>query len=251
MKCETCTTEITSQMRHSIASNTCPYCGLDIMSPEKAEQYLNLVELLDHTSFTNKPDFDSQLREKFASLMITNFAFMRISPQEEDSDLIVLGATSPKKEQSFIQRPTPPKISKPIEVPDTPEIVEKVQQVDSHGRPMNAYMSLDPEELENEVKSIPSSPRKPTKSVPGAPSLPNYAAMQEEMYEGNAPKEELDIEQQAQQILSQFPELQEQAAAAGLGAGGDPAKQKDLQKLQSYQSRSKGLSGSGIRRKER
>ena len=212
------------------------------MADEKAEQYLNLVDLLEQTSFTNKPAFDAQLREKFASLMITNFIFMRVTPQESETDLVVL---SEEPEPTPTPAPTKPKAKRKTKKRRKKEASAPeadVQKVDSRGRPMNTYIDADLDDLEHEVKSMPTPKKKRApKAPPSGAGLPNYAALQQEMYE----TEDLGGDSQhpqmtAEELMQTFPELSSAEASAAL--------QKDLQKAAKYLNPQKGLSGDGIKR---
>lgn len=90
MQCESCNEYITPKMKGALKSNICPFCNEQIMNPLKAEQYFNLVELLDLTDFTNRKDVDVQIRTKVANLMLENFVFKKLDTPQKQSDLIVL-----------------------------------------------------------------------------------------------------------------------------------------------------------------
>ena len=240
MKCENCQKEISNDMRGALAHNSCPWCSSSIMSSEKAEQYFNLIQLLDQTPFTNRQDVDAQIRAKVATLMVSNFIFMQIaSPIEED--VIVLD--EPKQKQSNLK--SPPFTKLPTPLPSTKmvnsQIIDSqnddddlegspaVQKVDSRGRPMNTITEADLGNLDDsELKSIPMN-TKPRPSVsPSGKKLTaqDYARIQDDVYESaDTPP---------------MPVSSSDDLAGNL--------QKDLQRLQKYQSVPKGLSGQGIKR---
>jgi len=90
MQCESCNVEISSKMRAAFQKNTCPFCGDVVLNPKKAEQYVNLLNVLDETTFTNRPEVDSQIKEKVANLLVTKFVFMKLDQEAQPRDVIIL-----------------------------------------------------------------------------------------------------------------------------------------------------------------
>lgn len=136
MHCESCNQHISSKMKGAIKSNTCPFCGEQIMNPLKAEQFVNLTELLDATDFTNKKEVDVQIRTKVATLLLENFVFKKLENTSKGSDLISIDdtthivASDSSTSTSFAQpteqsMPTNTKHSSFKEKSFQPEILEK------------------------------------------------------------------------------------------------------------------------------
>lgn len=94
MNCESCGSTISSKMKGAIRSNTCPYCAGEIMPKLKAEQYLNLLDVLEATTFTTKVEIDIQIREKVAALLISNFVFKKLDKPTKEPDLIKIDEDS-------------------------------------------------------------------------------------------------------------------------------------------------------------
>jgi hypothetical protein len=240
MKCENCEKEISNDMRGALKSNACPWCSNSIMSPEKAEQYFNLIQLLDLTSFTNRQDVDTQIRTKVASLLVSNFIFMQIAPTIEE-DVIVLDEPKPRVKHPPLTTsgPLPPLMKKVIDqiTADSDEedwtdeavvVNPKLQKLDSHGRPMNTITEADLGNLDDsELKSIPTNtkPKVQPTSTGKKLSVQDYARIQNDMYDSSEPT---------------------QAAAPPIDLAANL--QKDLQRLQKYQGTPKGLTGQGIKR---
>lgn len=171
MQCESCNKAIPSTMRGAIANNSCPWCAEDLMSPDKAEQYFNLLNILDEATFTNKGSVDIKIREKVAALIIENFLFMLIE-KEQVEDLVVieddleavdedvLEVSMLKKKVSKKATKAPKKVSK--KVSKAKKAVKKVakkaatknpdgvQTVSSTGKPMNQLSVGD----EGEARSM-------------------------------------------------------------------------------------------------
>jgi len=75
-------------MKGALRSNTCPYCAGEIMPKLKAEQYTNLLDVLEATTFTTKMEVDIQIREKVADLLVSNFVFKKLENPEKEPNLI-------------------------------------------------------------------------------------------------------------------------------------------------------------------
>lgn len=140
MKCESCQADISPKMRAAFVNNTCPFCGGSLMHALKAEQYVNLLEVLDSTTFTNRPEVDSQIKEKVANLLVTKFVFKKLDEEALPADVIVLDepevavnviAATPTPVVPVIQTPSPASpISKPTK--STPSVpTEKVASAPS------------------------------------------------------------------------------------------------------------------------
>jgi len=230
MQCENCNQTITSKMKGAIASNSCPFCADPIMDQQKAEQYSNLLEVLDQTSFTNKAEFDEKIREKFAALMLTNFIFMKVDNQ----DLVILETSEPELiEEENTTVALPKKVRKAKKAKAKTKVVKKVntkkanakkatdlptqvKQFDSQGRPMNQHLNQDLSSVEPRGIS--------------ARSVEDYDQIQDQMYSG--------VESEQGSPLSNL-------AAPQPGS----ALEKDLQLAAKYLKPKKGIEGTGIRRK--
>lgn len=78
MKCLKCTKEISSEMKGAIQTNTCPFCGKNIMDKQKAGQYILLFKELEKANFTSKESVDQKIREKVLNILLENFEFSKI-----------------------------------------------------------------------------------------------------------------------------------------------------------------------------
>lgn len=114
MQCESCGSAISSKMKAALRLNTCPYCAGEIMPKLKSEQYINLLDVLEATTFTTKLEVDVQIREKVANLLVSNFVFKKLENPTREPDLIKVDdePVVEAKVQQAITTPSLPK-SKP------------------------------------------------------------------------------------------------------------------------------------------
>lgn len=99
MKCINCGNEIDNKMKAAIAKNECPFCAEEIMEAKKLEQLQNLEQVLSSARFTNNDDVNQRIREKVTELLLGHFEFERITPQETESDVIVLDEENEEEEE--------------------------------------------------------------------------------------------------------------------------------------------------------
>jgi len=106
MECKNCGNEILPEMRAAISVNGCPFCGHEIMDPERLEQMLALEDVLASKQFTNQPEVDIAIREKVIALLLEHFDFRLIKDiEEEPTDLIVVSEELPKKKKKAKVKP--------------------------------------------------------------------------------------------------------------------------------------------------
>jgi hypothetical protein len=214
-------------MRGALKLNACPFCTGKILSDAKAQQYVNLLTVLDQAVFTNKADIDTQIKDKVVQLMLDNFVFMKLDNPEVRSDIIVV---SDEEEQKVISKP-------PVEI--KPAKVEKKD-------PPKQKVEVDEEEEDDEDDDYPDQPtrslpkKRPTPRAPakGGLSMKDYIAAQDESFSDN--EAEVDVnEASIDEILKVFPQLSKEEALNALRADSEMKKVKMPQK---------GLTGKGIKR---
>lgn len=232
MQCESCNTEISSKMKGALKMNACPFCSEQIMPSMKAEQYSNLVEVLEQTTFTNRSDVDSQIRDKVAGLLMSNFLFKRLDLPDAPRDIIVLDD----------EQTTPP-----AELARPPITETKVQKVSSTGKPLNTITEDQalraPSRNVSDAAKAPRQAPQPT-SGKGL-SVKDYAMMQDQVYTEESDSG-VDLSDLAgltpEEIMTTFPEL----TAADI----EGIKNRAMAKLNQQQAPTvqRGLTGNGIRR---
>ena len=77
-------------MKAALYSNTCPFCGSDVMEAKKAKQYSSLVTVLGDAKFTNREDIDEKVKEKVISLLVDNFEFTRLAKTKPKTEVIAV-----------------------------------------------------------------------------------------------------------------------------------------------------------------
>lgn len=248
MKCESCSTEVSNKMKHSIASNVCPFCGGKIMPDMKAEQYINLLEVLDQTSFTNRSDIDTQIREKIASLLITNFIFKKLDLPKVGPDIIVID-DSPVSIPNVAPPVTKALTSSAVPPPTVAPVATQVASSPQHPQAESDLNSLP----SRSIARVPLKAASPQSST--AFSVADYARFQDETYNDASESDTptlADIDGLTpEEILRAFPELsiqdiqgmKEEAIAMGTG-------QRQSQNRPQRASQST-TSGSGIKRLNR
>jgi Zn-finger nucleic acid-binding protein len=255
MQCESCNAEISSKMKAAVKNNSCPYCNGLIMPPMKAEQYLNLVEVLEQTTFTNRSDVDAQIRDKVTGLLMNNFLFKRLELAAAVRDIIVLEDEDPIKHMTVdpTDGGTIYRGSKviPAAEPAKPSINnENVQKVSSTGKSLNTITEDQAMRAPSRsVSDAAKTPRQTSQPISGnGLSAKDYAMAQDQAYsddDSNDPG--VDISDLAgltpEEILTTFPELTT-ADIEGMIS-------RTTSKLSQHPQTSKvqrGLTGNGIRR---
>lgn len=203
MKCESCEENISSKMRGALANNLCPFCSKEIMPALKAEQYLNLLEVLEQTTFTNRMDVDSQIRDKVANLLMGNFVFKKLAVPESKLDIIVLDDENEEEEQEI-----------PFEEVKIPKVRAQkktaVQKVSSTGKALNAVTS---EQINSSTpRSVPSGSQKSqSPQAPGGFSAKDYINAQNDPYSDPISRESNALSDfdglTPEEILKAFPDL--------------------------------------------
>jgi hypothetical protein len=177
MQCESCNEKITLKMKNAISSNTCPFCGQSIMEEVKAEQFQNLLALLQQTTFTNRPDVDDQIREKVSMLIVTNFVFKKVTTTDPQQDIIVVNDEEENVEKPLPVSAMPAEKTEKIEKTETPSSPPRtLGQAKSNMLTAKQYKQildddgpgLDPSE------SVDFTPEEITKMFPGM--TPDQAA---------------------------------------------------------------------------
>ena len=249
MRCESCNAPIPGNMRGALRNNVCPYCGEELMNEMKAEQYYNLLVLLDTTQFTNRPDLDSQIRDKVANLMVSQFVFRKISsPQEEDIVLVETPSiptieVSPEPVEVAQPQPKPKKQSRKKQKakarpPESPLLPEK--KVSETGKVLNDYTEEDIENYAPRTAGESATPKKPSYTELRKQGLSEKDYL--EALKNNYIPTDTDEEQQPAPLPEMSAEQMKQVAAQQL--------QKDMERLQNTLPK-RGGTGAGIRRKER
>lgn len=218
MKCESCSAEISNKMRAALKMNTCPFCSGKILSDKKAQQYVNLLTVLDQAIFTNKVDIDSQIKDKVVQLMLDNFVFMKLDNPEVRSDII----TVPDEEELVVSKPVEVKKEKPTPPKKVDEEEEGEEGDDYPDQP---------------TRTLPKKRTLPRPQVKGAPSMKDYIAAQNESSFDD--EEEMVSDSSIDEILKVFPQLSKEEALNALRADSEMKKVKMPQR---------GLTGKGIKR---
>lgn len=238
MKCESCDGAISSAMRGSLKTNTCPWCGSSVMGDEKATQYFNLLEMLDQTTFTNRQDVDTQIKEKVASLMISNFIFMKLEQPEVSDDIIVVNETPV---QQVVQRP----VAQQAQTKKKKKAKKaKLQKESSSGKALN---TVSEDQIDDSMASRVPTPRPKPKINANAPvtktglTLSDFQNAQEPGYTeagsmmGGPGADSLNPDE----IMKAFPGMTPEEAVQALQKEADMVQNSGPQK---------GLTGKGIRR---
>lgn len=239
MKCESCNAILSSAMRGALRANSCPFCSGNIMGDQKAEQYYNLLEVLDNTTFTNRSDVDSQIKEKVASLMINNFVFMKLNQTEDKDDIIVVDDDVPSHQVVATASPQQTNSKKRRKKGKK----GKLQTQSVSGKPLNTVT----EDIVND-DSVPTrvpTPRPKHQISANAPvgktglTLADYQNAQNDTYMevGSTPNVGADLT--PDEIMKAFPGLTPEEAVQAL--------QKEADMLQ-RSGPQKGLTGKGIKR---
>jgi hypothetical protein len=221
-------------MRGALKHNSCPFCSEKIMEDAKAEQYYNLLQVLDNTTFTNRNDVDSKIREKVASLIITNFVFMKIAPPEAKDEIIVVGDTE-------LEASPQPKENAPLF--KKTESKRQVQKKSSTGKPMN--QTVEQEVPDTEVRSMPSPKAKklpPQVSAAGL-SMKDYLSAQNETYDSADTSYGTESSLTAEEVMKAFPGMTPEEALQALQSDASM-----LGALNQVATPTKGLTGKGIKR---
>jgi hypothetical protein len=225
-------------MKHSINSNTCPFCGGPIMEATKAEQFTNLVMFLEKTNFTTSKEVDILIRDKVANLMISNFIFMQVKGVHK-SDLIVI--PEQKEQAKEATKEVTKESIKQQEIFTTKS--KKVQKKSSTGKPMNEALDIDIEKIDD-VRSIPSSPKasapkiSPSKKI-GNLSAKDFMDAQDQVYDVANDEPSSDYAESVEEVMKAFPQLSIEEARAAIEA------EKGSQQALTPQ---RGLTGRGIKR---
>ena len=253
MQCESCNTEISSKMKAAIRSNACPYCSENIMPPMKAEQYLNLVEVLEQTTFTNRSDVDAQIRDKVTGLLMNNFLFKRLELAAAVRDIIVLDEDQELAPPAPVQvkAPVPPKAPTPTLASESSKTTQKVS---STGKPLNTI--TEDEALRAPSRSVSDAaktPRQTSQPISGnGLSARDYAMAQNQTYaDDDSSDPGVDISDLAgltpEEILTTFPELTT-ADIEGMISRTTSKLSQQPGHPQTSSKVQRGLTGNGIRR---
>lgn len=236
IKCESCDQTLLPTMKASLKLNICPFCGKAVMAnPHKVEQYHHLLNLLDNTIFTDDQKVDDKIREKVASLMISNFVFKKmesvVSPKKEDLTKI------PKIEIATKEEADGEMEEMEIKLP------ENIQTVTSTGKKIN---QIDEQAIINApARKTPQkrvSPKiDPNKKI-GTLSARDYLTAQEENI-GDIEDDSSSPEMSAEEIMKTFPGMTPEQAASAL-----QQEVNNMQRHQQYSIPKKGSTGNGIRR---
>ena len=259
MQCESCNTEISSKMKAAVRNNSCPYCNGLIMPPMKAEQYLNLVEVLEQTTFTNRSDVDAQIRDKVTGLLMNNFLFKRLELAAAVRDIIVLDEDEeelPLPPPAQATASVPSRASTPALTPAlTPESSKTIQKVSSTGKPLNTI--TEDEALRAPSRSVSDAaktPRQTSQPISGnGLSARDYAMAQNQTYADNDDSSDpgVDISDLAgltpEEILTTFPELTT-ADIEGMISRTTSKLSQQPGHPQTSSKVQRGLTGNGIRR---
>lgn len=234
MQCESCHADILPTMKGALKTNTCPYCGGEIMEDAKAEQYFNLLGVLDQTTFTNRQDVDSKIRAKVASLIMSNFIFMKIDQPTHREDIIVVDDEAGKEHVALTKKPPrKKKKSKP-----------KLQTKSITGRQMNTITEEDIDDSQVRSMPMPSPKPQPVQNTKTGLSARDYIQAQNDIYtEASDTGSMVGASSPgitAEEVMKMFPEMTPEQALEAL--------KNDAQVLEGLAQPQKGLTGKGIRR---
>jgi DNA-directed RNA polymerase subunit RPC12/RpoP len=218
MKCESCSAEISSKMRGALKKNTCPFCAEKIMAPMKAEQYANLLDVLDQTSFTNRSDIDTQIREKVAGLLMTNFVFKKLDLPKVAPDVIVIDNNLPIPGTTTVNVPNPTSISDTITVVNVPNSASDITTVVNTPN-LTSTSAVDVNTASTrsigETKAAPK-PLKPQGTPKPSLTPSEYAKLQDETYNDDNYSDNEDFDSPTlsdlegltpEEIMRTFPDL--------------------------------------------
>lgn len=106
MKCLSCSNELNAQMKAAIGCNACPFCGRQIIAPERHLQMIQLDKVLSNTRFTSSESIDLKLKEKVIALLLEHFKFEQISSPDNSDEIVVLDENEqqPKKKESIAKQ---------------------------------------------------------------------------------------------------------------------------------------------------
>jgi len=192
----------------AIRNNSCPYCDNPIMPSLKAEQYLNLVNVLNQTAFTNRLDVDEQIREKVTSLLMDNFVFKKLESVDPVADIIVIHDEEPTTPASLqgatSASPIPvlsPLQSSPIKI--TPAKVVS-QPKEEEFIPPEETKSAAPRALTRKTSTNESSPVVAQKAL----SASDYMRAQDESFDDASPDVDADLDSfSPDELMKIFPDL--------------------------------------------
>lgn len=257
MHCESCGATITPNMRGALSNNSCPFCSGEIMEPAKAEQYSNLLNVLDRTTFTNREDVDGKIRSKVASLMINNFIFM-LTPSSAEEDIVVLDeeqldnqvdleVATPQDYSNTVSKATKKKTKKTKKTTSkkaskkSKKQSDSVQKTSSTGKKLNEYLDLDPSEVQ------PRTPEARDLSAPsnlkvGGLTMQDFMGAQQDIYEGSSSAGSMLSQPtiSAEEVMSMFPNMTPEQALEAV--------RNDASVLENLGQPKKGLTGQGIKR---
>lgn len=247
MQCDSCNAHIPPTMRGAIRTNTCPYCAGNIMEEVKSEQYNNLLEVLENTTFTNRGDVDLKIREKVANLIVTNFIFMRVESQDQNDIIVVQDQPEVVQESvSEVVQQVPVKAKKKKTKRKT-----KLQKTTKTGKQINKITEddldkLDELTIDQAVRSMPStnkipSPKKNIKAGGGL-TMSDYIGAQEDIYtERPQQAPQAQPQMSAEEVMRMFPGMSPEEALEAV--------RQDTSLLDQLESPTQtGLTGKGIKR---
>jgi len=75
-KCNRCNIEIPDYFAHSLEQNECPACGNKLLTTEQMKQRQLVMTSLSEVQFVDDTDFDSKIKSKIASYLLSRFTFL-------------------------------------------------------------------------------------------------------------------------------------------------------------------------------
>ena len=97
--CKNCKINIDSAFSHSIATNSCPACGEEIMDQEKAGMLAYIMQTMSSQSFSKS--IDSKLLNEISTFIFTEFLDVEESDEVFEEEDLIGAVEEPAEEQQF------------------------------------------------------------------------------------------------------------------------------------------------------
>lgn len=103
MRCQQCEVDVSLDFTYAIEANLCPKCGNDIMSSERHDQYLFLIQDLKRVlQVTSNPNINQKIVNQVSSVLMDSYKFRKIGGASK-----ARRKTPKAPTQQSAQRPSP------------------------------------------------------------------------------------------------------------------------------------------------